>query len=119
VTEIAAYKLEVYRRSEELLNRVYPALNNYPRHEKFSLVSEIKNCFYSLISNIALGDSIKSKRKGYLQEADGNLQVLKVLFKLSLRRRYVSKGFYRDIDDELSQIGKMLGAYIRASAKPE
>ena len=63
MTDIAAYKLEVYRRSEELMNRVYPALNNYPRHEKFSLVSEIKSCFYNLISNIALGDSVKSKRK--------------------------------------------------------
>lgn len=119
MTDIAAYKLEVYRRSDELMNRVYPALNNYPRHEKFSLVSEIKSCFYNLISNIALGDSVKSKRKIYLQEADGNLQVLKVLFKLSLRRRYISKGFYRDIDDELSQIGKMLGAYIRSSSKTQ
>lgn len=116
---IAAYNLEVYRRSEELLNRVYPVLNNFPRHEKFSLVSEIKSCFYKLISSIALGDAVKSKRKTYLQEADGHLQMLKVLMKLSLRRRYISKGFYGDVDEELSHIGRMLSGYIKSTAKTE
>ena len=115
---MAVHKLEVYRRSEELLNKIYPALNNYPKFEKFSLVAEIKSAFYNLITNIALADAVRSKRKTYLQEADAHLQVIKVLMKLSLRRRYISKGLYRDVDSELSQVGKMLSAYIKATVKP-
>lgn len=112
---MAIYELEVYKRAEELLNKVYCVLTNYPKSEKFALCQEIKQNFYKLISRISLGNSVKSKRKTYLQEADGYLQVIKVLIKLSLRRKYISKAFYRDVDLELTEINKMLSAYIRAS----
>lgn len=112
---MAIYNLEVYKRVEELLNRMYPALINYPKAEKFSLCHEIKQNFFNLLTNISLGNSVKSKRRYYLQIADGYLQTLKVLIKLSLRRKYISKGFYRDLDEELTVINKMLSAYIKVS----
>lgn len=112
---IAIYELEVFKRTEELLNKIYPVLINFPNAEKFSLCSEIKHNFYKLLSYISLGNSVKSKRRTYLQEADGYLQVIKVLIRLSLRRKYISKGFYREVDLELTTINKMLSAYIKVS----
>lgn len=112
---MAIYNLEVYKRVEELLNKMYPALINYPKAEKFCLCQQIKQNFFDLLVNISLGNSVKSKRKYYLQIADGYLQTIKVLVKLSLRRKYISKGFYRDLDEELTIINKMLSNYIKAS----
>lgn len=112
---MAIYNLEVYKRVEELLNKIYPALINYPKSEKFCLCHQIKQNFFDLLVNISLGNSVKSKRKYYLQIADGYLQSIKVLMRLSLRRKYISKGFYRDIDAELTIINKMLSAYIKSS----
>jgi hypothetical protein len=40
---------------------------------------------------------------------------LKVLIKLSKKRKYISEGFFREVDLELTTINKMLSAYIRAS----
>ena len=113
--KIAIYSLEVYRHTEELLYKVYPALVNFPKSEKFSLCESIKNNFFQILTHISLGNSVKSKRRTYLQEADGYLQTLKVLMKLSRQRKYISKGFYREIDLELTTINKMLSAYIKAS----
>ena len=31
---MAIYELEVFRRTEELLNKIYPVLVNYPKSEK-------------------------------------------------------------------------------------
>lgn len=112
---MAIFELEVYRHTEELLYKIYPVLMNFPKAEKFSLCQEIKNNFFQLLTHISLGNSVKSKRKTYLQEADGYLQTLKVLVKLSKKRKYISEGFFREVDLELTTINKMLSAYIRAS----
>lgn len=109
--------LEVYRRSEELLYKFYPRLINFPKAEKFSLCQSIKDNFFELLKFISLGNSVKSKRLTYLQEADGHLQVLKVLIKLSKQRNYISSGFYHEIDLELSLINKLLSGYIRSVNK--
>ena len=65
--------------------KIYPKLINYPRHERFTLVQTIKCEFFELLKNISLGDKVKSKRKNYLQIADGHLQMLKVLIYIQLK----------------------------------
>lgn len=109
--------LEVYRRTEELLYKVYPRLVNFPKSEKFSLCQSIKDNFFDLLKFISLGNSVRSKRLTYLQEADGHLQILKVLIRLSKQRKYISAGFYRNIDLELTMINKLLSGYIRSTVK--
>jgi len=86
-------QLKVYRKTEDLLYKVYPKLVNYPKYEKFALVNHIKTTFFKLLSFISQANSVKSKRKVYLQEADGHLQVLKTQIKLSKQRKYISVGF--------------------------
>lgn len=114
---MAVDNLIVYKRTEELLYKVYPRLVNYPTSEKFSLCQSIKNNFFDLLKCISLGNSVKSKRTTYLQEADGHLQVLKVLMKLSKQRRYISVGFYKEVDLELTEINKLLSGYIKSANK--
>ncbi len=110
-----ATDLIIYRKSEELLYKVYPKLTHYPKSEKFSLCHTIKENFFDLLKFISLGNSVKSKRKAYLQEADAHLQVLKVLMKLSKQRKYISTGFFKEVDVDLTEINKMLSGYIRSS----
>lgn len=114
---MSVQNLHVYRKTEDLLYKIYPRLLNFPKSEKFSLCQSIKENFFDLLKYISLGNSVKSKRKTYLQEADGHLQVLKVLVKLSKQRKYISVGFFKIIDLELTEINKMLSMYIRSSNK--
>mgnify|MGYP005615389359 FL=1 len=112
---ISVQSLTVYRKTEELLYKIYPRLVNYPKSEKFSLCQNIKETFFFFFTNISLGNSVKSKRKTYLQEADGYLQTLKTLMKLSKQRKYISDGFFKEIDLELTEINKILSGYIRSA----
>jgi len=112
---LSVQSLTVYRKTEDLLYKVYPRLVNFPKSEKFSLCQSIKENFFDLLKNISLGNSVKSKRKTYLQEADGHLQVLKALIKLSKQRKYISVGFFKEIDLALTEINKMLSGYIRST----
>lgn len=110
-------KLKVYEKAENLMYQVYPRLVNYPKSEKFALCQHIKENFFELLKYIALGNSVKSKRKGYLQKADGHLQVLKVLMDLSEQRKYISKNYHKIVSLELTEINKLLSGYIKSVNK--
>jgi hypothetical protein len=114
---MSATDLIIYRKTEELLYKIYPRLVNYPKAEKFSLCQNIKENFFGLLKFISMGNSVKSKRLTYLQEADGHLQVLKVLIKLSKQRKYISQGFFQEVDLLLTEINKLLSGYIKSTKK--
>jgi len=64
---------------------------------------------------MALANKVRSKRKVYLEEADGYLQHCKTLNNLSFETKQINKGFYKNIDKKLSGIGRMLGGWIKKS----
>lgn len=109
--------LILYRRVEELLYNLYPRLTRFPVAEKHCLCKSIKDTIYELLKYIALGNYVRSKRKEYLQSADGYLKVLKVLIKLSHKERYLSAGLFKEYDLETTEISKMLSGYIRSANK--
>ena len=96
---------------------VYPRLINFPKAEKFSLCQSIKENFFELLKYISLGNSVKSKRLTYLQDAGGHLQVLKTLIKLSKQRKYISVAYYEEVDLRLTEINKLLSSYIKSSVR--
>lgn len=108
-------EMEVYKKTEQLMFRTYPAIVAFPNAEKYCLSQTIKNTFFQLLTNLSLGNSVKSKRKTYLQDADGYLQTLKILFRLARYQKYIGKEFHRQISVELTEINKMLSAWIKAS----
>ena len=97
-----------------MLNLIYPSLKNFPQAEKYSLCKEIKESFINLMRYILLANKVKSKRKYYQEEADGHLQVCKILMKLSYDQKYISHKFHKDISLKLSEIGKMLSDWIKS-----
>ena len=100
-----------------LLNRIYPALRNFPKSEKFALSQDIKIYFFRYLSYINRADKVKSKRLVYSQEAESSLQDIKTAMKLAFNQKYISKGFYNNVSLELTEISKMLAGYIRSINK--
>lgn len=62
---------------------------------------------------MSLGNSVKSKRKQYLQEAEAELQHLAVLIRFSRYQKYISKGFFEDIDTALSEVKALLSGWLK------
>lgn len=108
-------ELKLYRKAEEFLNKIYPRLINFPKSEKYSLCSEIKECNYKLLTYIAKARFVKSKRLQYLQEAESYLEMLRVLTKLARNRKYLKYGGFKDLDEDLTEISKMLTGYIKST----
>lgn len=109
--------LRLTRKVEELLYKIYPSLKNYPKAEKHALCRAIKKEFFEIISFLESANSVPSKRKVYAQEADGKLRSLWAMFRLAREEKYISIGFYKEIDVLLTEIAVMLSAYIKSTSR--
>ena len=102
-----------YSKLEQLFHRVYPALRNFPVAEKYALSQEIKLSFLNAMKNMQLGNSVKSKRREYLMQCEGELLHLTAVVRLCRNQKYISKGFFEDIDLCLTEIKKLLNGWIK------
>lgn len=107
--------LVLYSKTEQLYFTIYPRLKNFPRAEKYGLCLQIKDHFTELLKRISMAASVKSKRKTYLQEADGYLQGIKMLIKLSAHNKYISQGMHERISVSLTEINRLLVGFIKSS----
>lgn len=110
--------LEIYMRMSDLLiKRIYPVLKNFPKFERYSLTSDIKKYFFNYLNYVSRASKVKSKRLEYAQEAESELQNIKLAITVAYSEKYISKGFYKSVSEELTNVSKMLNSYIRSSVK--
>lgn len=103
--------------TEALLNRIYKRLKKFPKSETHALSKFIKKCFFESAMFIAQAIKVKSKRKTYLQEAEGILIVLKMSIRLARNERYIGKKFFTSIDLELGRISNAITESFKMSTR--
>lgn len=108
-------ELIVYKKTEQLLNAVYPLLKNFPKSEKFALCQEIKQAFYALLRNILLANNVKMKRRLYQEEADAYLKLILALFAVAKHQKYINPRKSVQIQSAIEEIGKILGGWMRVT----
>ena len=115
--EYSDKELLLYEKTDALWTYVDPMIKNFPTYETYGLKLHIDSAFCDMLTAISRGNRVKSLRMRLLQEADGYLSTIRVLFAQTERRRYLSKAQHDDIKERLSEIGKLLFGYIKATAK--
>lgn len=72
-------KLEIWKKSINLVKQVYLIISDLPKDEKFGLSSQIKRCAISIPSNISEGAGRNSKNEfiHFLSIANGSSYELK------------------------------------------
>lgn len=111
--------LIIYKQYLELIYYTENITIKYPKVEKFSLVSRIKNTTYNGIEKIIIAQKEydKSKRLIILNKLDVDLKMLKVLVRLSKRKKYINYKNYEAWSKKLTNICNLLGGWIRVCVK--
>ncbi len=117
MTSTGFKELTLITKIETLTDQVYPRLRNWPKHERYALSQDIRNGLTELIKLICLANKVVSRRVYYAQEADGVLLSIIVNFRTAYRQRYINKGFHENISSSLTEISRLLTAYIRSGRK--
>jgi len=97
----------------DFLLYIYPVIERYPKHEKFVLQTQTKNCVLDLSRQVTKANRSTTAKKSLLYEADAILQQLKTLIRLAADLKYLSLHRYEVISGKLKEIGSLLGGLIK------
>ena len=105
--------LIIYQKTYDFILYFFPIIERFPKHEKFALQSQIKNCCLEIQKGVIRANKSRNKRP-ILFEIDINLEIAKMLIRYSHERKYLSTAKYENASKKLVEIGRLLGGWIKS-----
>lgn len=108
-------KLEVWNKGIELASAIYKVTKNFPKEEKFGIISQMRRCSVSISSNIAEGSgrNSDSEFRQFLNISFGSCSELETQLIISQNLEYLTKDEFEEITAELNEIQRMLFTLIK------
>ena len=95
------------------LDWILDAVEKFPKSVRFTLSGRIANLALDVLEGIV--EAIyTSPRRNILNRLNLDLEKLRVLFRISHDRRYISTRQYEFISGEMNETGKMIGGWKRS-----
>jgi four helix bundle protein len=106
--------LLVWQKGVALVVLVYKETSKCPKEEVFGLTSQMRRCAVSIPSNIAEGKMRESQKefKRFLYIAYGSGAELETQIEIAKKLSYMQNSSYNQIEQNLSEIMKMLNVMI-------
>lgn len=120
MNSIRSYKdLLVWQKSIDLVVLVYALSKKFPAEERYGLSSQIQRAAVSIAANIAEGHGrgTRSDYAHFLDMANGSVAEVETLLTIVKKLSLCEVEQYSTIEQQLSEIGKMLGV-LRVKLRP-
>lgn len=108
--------LEVWQKAKDLAVRIYKISTEGSLMKDFGFRDQIRRSAVSVPSNIAEGDERNTDKESirFFYIAKGSLAELRTQLQIALEVGYIGKDVFESLDNDCKEIGKMLGALIKA-----
>jgi hypothetical protein len=91
---------------------ILDAVEKYPKSVRFTLSGRIANLTLDVLEGII--EAIYTKNRTHiLQRTNLYIEKLRVLFRISHSRRYISTAQYEHVSGLLNETGKMIGGWMK------
>lgn len=102
--------LKVWERAHRIVIDVYKLTTDFPAHEQYGLVSQLRRAAVSIPANIAEGCGRNSQKElhRFLEMALGSANELEYLFHLSKELGYTEKKAIDSMTNQIVEIKRML-----------
>jgi len=88
----------------------------FPKHERYSLGEKIEKSILESIETLILANQAsKYEKEKILLKANVKIELLKILFRISLNCQIIDSKKYLEMEQRLQEIGKMTQGWIRYS----
>ncbi len=108
-----AEDLMILQKIFDMMEYAYGALAQFPKSEKFALVTDIKHSM-----DILLSRCIEAQKRYYkkttLQDMDVEVMKLRAYIRLSFQLGFLPVKKYEIWSEKMVEIGKMLGGWIKS-----
>ena len=107
--------LKVWQKSHRLTLQIYKATRGFPNEERYGLTSQMRRSSSSIPANIAegCGTSSDAELARYLQIAMSSASELEYHILLAHDLDLIDSANYKAINEEVTQIKRMLTAFIK------
>ena len=106
--------LTIWQGGQELLIEIYKITAQYPKEEKYGLVSDTRRSANSIIANIAEahGRYYYADRARVLYTARGEAEETRSHLSVALAQKYIEKEKFNYLDKKYNHLVMGIGAYI-------
>jgi len=104
--------LAILEKTYELILWLYPAVNKFPKSQRFVLGQRMENAMLGILEKIIMANQSTAKTV-YLKKASVQLDVLRILIRLSKDMHFISIRQYEFAAGKVNEIGKMLGGWMK------
>lgn len=108
--------LKIRQKCEDMIQYGYIALKQFPRSEKFTLASEIKNTMWRLLRYIVICNR-RYFKKTTMQDVDAELDLLRAQIRLSMELGFLPFRKYEVWSRHVDEVGRMLGGWLKSLRK--
>jgi four helix bundle protein len=105
--------LVIFQKAYDLMLYISPIIDRFPKYEKFALCSQLKNCVLAITRQIIRANKSRNKRP-IMYDIDVSIEELRVLVRFAHDRKFLSKKSYAESSRRISEIGRLLGGWIKA-----
>lgn len=115
--KISSYKeLQAWKFSYRLAKEIYALTANFPKDERFGLVSQLRRASVSVPSNIAEGYYRRSKKEylGFCRIALGSANEVEVQLSLAKDLKFCDEGLIDVVNQTLQSTLRLLGALCKS-----
>jgi len=107
-------EIPVIKSLYELYRHTHGAILVFPKHEKYSLGEKLETAILESIELVITGNSQpKNFKEPFLLKAGAKTEILKLLFRLAFDCGFISQKQYLKLEEDLQEIGRMLGGWIK------
>jgi hypothetical protein len=102
----------IFTKTFDMLEWLLPATLKFPKEHRFVLAQRAQNTAFNFYEAITAA-SLSKAPQPHLEQADIELQRLRLYLRLCQRLHFFSAGQYQHISEMLEEIGKLLGGWMR------
>ncbi len=110
------FDIPIFKKSYELYKALYEYLKSFPRQDRYSLGVKCESVILEMLEDIILASqSSKAEKLPILQKASVKLNLLRIYVRLAKEVRALDSKKYLFLQEDIDEIGRMLGGWLRSA----
>jgi hypothetical protein len=106
--------LVIFTRTYDLLTWLIPKSMDFPRSQRFVVTKRLQDAALDFQEHIIEANRLRGRaRLARLQDADADLDKVRLYLRLAVRWEWLKEGQYHHVSAMVKEVGDLLGGWIR------
>ncbi len=108
------FDIPIFKKAYDLYMFIYGLRNNIPKQDRYALWLRVEKASLDVLEGILHASALhKEEKKSVLDRTSIDLNMLRMFVRLSKDTKLIEAGKYAKIQQQIDEIGRMLGGWIK------